>query len=341
MSVRNVKDKNEKNIIITALSVMVILFAISLTAGKYPISAGRIICIITGKADASVTRVFYYLRLPRCLMTFFVGAALGISGSVYQTIFRNPLASPDLIGVSAGANLGSAAAIVIFSGAGFYFVIVSSFAGGICAAGAVLFMAKCLRSRSTSTYILAGIMINAVCAAALMALKYFADSENELSAIEFWEMGSFGSVTLVKFLYILPVFFAGICGILLLSRQIVMLSLGDDEARSLGVRIKSIRTSVLLINTLLTSAAVCATGLISFVGLTAPHISGLLIKRNGMNRIVLAGIVGAILVSTADMLVRLLPVAEFPVSIITTAVGIPFLAAFLIKKEKNHDNSVC
>lgn len=330
----DIKKNSKKTTIlfVSAAVLLTVLFFVSLCIGKYPLSAGTVLNIISGKAAETDAKVFVFLRLARCLMALIVGIALGVSGAVYQTVFRNPLASPDLIGVSAGANLGAATVIVLLSGAGFYSVIVGSFLGGMLAALAVMLIARAIGNNSTAIYILAGIMINAVSTACLMALKYFADTENELAAIEYWEMGSLGNITMDKLLYVLPIFAISLCGILLLSRQIGLMSLGDNEARALGVRLKAVRTMILMFNTLLVASAISTTGLISFVGLTAPHIAKAITKRNGKAHLILSGLVGALVVLAADTAVRAFLQTELPVSILTTAIGVPVLAVFLIKR---------
>lgn len=263
------------------------------------------------------------------------GVGLGIAGSVYQIIFKNPLASPDIIGIAGGANLGAAVAIVSVSTSGMIAIAAGAFWGGLIAVVCVMLLVKATRSRSTSTYVLAGIVINAISKAAIMALKYFADPENELAAMEYWEMGTFGNTTLSKLLSIRPMFLIGLAGILLLRRQIELMSLSDNECRALGVRLRPVRAAVLALSTLMVGSIISVTGLISFAGLIAPHTARLMLRRNDSTTIIMSGLVGAFVVLTADILARVLYSAELPISILTTVIGVPILIYFLCARGKD------
>ena len=167
-----------------------------------------------------------------------------------------------------------------------------------------------------------------------MGVKYFADPENELAAMEYWEMGTLGNTTAAKVMTVFPLFCVGVIGIILLRRQIEMLALSDNECRALGMRIGIVRTIILLLSTLLVAAIICVTGLISFVGLIAPHIAKLILKRNNFNTMVLSGFIGAIVILVADIFARLLYSVELPISILTTVIGVPMLIYFLCEKGK-------
>ncbi len=277
-------------------------------------------------------RVFFTLRLPRTVMTILSGAALGVAGAVYQLIFKNPLASPDIIGVAGGANLGAAIAIVSGSATGMLPIAFGAFWGGLAAVLFVMFLIRATGSRQTATYVLAGIVINAVTRSLIMILKYFADPANELAAMEYWEMGTFGNVTLSKVVTILPLFLIGMAGLLLLRRQIELMSLGDNEARSLGVRLKPLRTTILLLSTLLVTSVISVTGLISFAGLIAPHTARMMLGRNDAVTIFMSGCVGSFVVLTADILARSLYSNELPISILTSVIGVPMLVYFMSRR---------
>ena len=217
----NSKIKNRLTPILFAVITAAVITAavVSVCVGKYTITTADIQAILKGEPVQEMTRkVFTTLRLPRTVMALIAGVGLGIAGSVYQIIFKNPLASPDIIGIAGGANLGAAVAIVSVSTSGMIAIAAGAFWGGLIAVVCVMLLVKATRSRSTSTYVLAGIVINAISKAVIMALKYFADPENELAAMEYWEMGTFGNTTLSKLLSILPMFLIGLAGILLLRR---------------------------------------------------------------------------------------------------------------------------
>lgn len=339
----NIKFVNSKikkrltPILFAVITAAVITAAVvSVCVGKYTITTADIQAILKGEQVQEMTRkVFTTLRLPRTVMALIAGVGLGIAGSVYQIIFKNPLASPDIIGIAGGANLGAAVAIVSVSTSGMIAIAAGAFWGGLIAVVCVMLLVKATRSRSTSTYVLAGIVINAISKAVIMALKYFADPENELAAMEYWEMGTFGNTTLSKLLSILPMFLIGLAGILLLGRQIELMSLSDNECRALGVRLRPVRAAVLALSTLMVGSIISVTGLISFAGLIAPHTARLMLRRNDSTTIIMSGLVGAFVVLTADILARVLYSAELPISILTTVIGVPILIYFLCTRGKD------
>lgn len=294
-------------------AAILVAAVVSICVGKYSITVDDIRAIFAGKeVDDMTRRVFLTLRLSRTIMAIIAGVGLGVAGSVYQIIFKNPLASPDIIGIAGGANLGAAIAIVSISTSGMFAIASGAFWGGLAAVVCVMLLVKATRSRSTSTYVLAGIVINAISKAIIMALKYFADPENELAAMEYWEMGTFGNTTLSKLLSILPMFLIGLIGILLLRRQIELMSLSDNECRALGVRLKPVRAAVLALSTLMVGSIISVTGLISFAGLIAPHTARLMLRRNNSITIIMSGMVGAFVVLTADILARVLTAPSCP-----------------------------
>lgn len=334
----NSKIKNRLTPILFAVITAAVITAavVSVCVGKYTITTADIQAILKGEQVQEMTRkVFTTLRLPRTVMALIAGVGLGIAGSVYQIIFKNPLASPDIIGIAGGANLGAAVAIVSVSTSGMIAIAAGAFWGGLIAVVYVMLLVKATRSRSTSTYVLAGIVINAISKAVIMALKYFADPENELAAMEYWEMGTFGNTTLSKLLSIRPMFLIGLAGILLLRRQIELMSLSDNECRALGVRLRPVRAAVLALSTLMVGSIISVTGLISFAGLIAPHTARLMLRRNDSTTIIMSGLVGAFVVLTADILARVLYSAELPISILTTVIGVPILIYFLCARGKD------
>lgn len=334
----NSKIKNRLTPILFAVITAAVITAavVSVCVGKYTITTADIQAILKGEQVQEMTRkVFTTLRLPRTVMALIAGVGLGIAGSVYQIIFKNPLASPDIIGIAGGANLGAAVAIVSVSTSGMIAIAAGAFWGGLIAVVCVMLLVKATRSRSTSTYVLAGIVINAISKAAIMALKYFADPENELAAMEYWEMGTFGNTTLSKLLSIRPMFLIGLAGILLLRRQIELMSLSDNECRALGVRLRPVRAAVLALSTLMVGSIISVTSLISFAGLIAPHTARLMLRRNDSTTIIMSGLVGAFVVLTADILARVLYSAELPISILTTVIGVPILIYFLCARGKD------
>lgn len=312
-------------------AVLIILLAVvavkSLAVGKYPLSFEKIL-----DGDEMQRKVFYTLRLSRTAVAVIGGAVLGICGYVYQTVFRNPLASPDIIGVSSGASFGAAAGILWFGSASA--ITASSFAGAVLAVCLAILLSSADKTGKKSTIVLAGIAVHALAQTALMCLKITADPDRELASIEYWIMGSLASVTSYKIGANLIICTVVTVIILFLHRQIILLSADEGEAKMLGVSVGKIRLMVLLLATLAVSAVVSLTGLISFIGLLAPHISRLITKSNHIVTMVFSGITGGILLCSADILARSTAQTELPVSIFTSLIGVPMLI-FLTLKGRN------
>jgi len=324
-----------KIIYIIALIFVMVSFIMSISIGKYNLSMIDIYKILKGTHENTMAiNVFYTLRLPRSIMVVLAGIGLSMAGSIYQTIFKNPLASPDIIGVSSGANVGAAASIVFFSG-GLMTVAFGAFIGGMFAVLCVVGIVKLSRLDGILTYILAGIVINAISQGLIMSLKYFADPEKHLGAIEFWSMGSFGSVTMGKLSVIFPFFLFGILGMFLFRWKINMLSINDEEAKTIGISVERSRYIILFFTTLVVASIVSVTGLISFIGLIPPHIARFILKKNDFKTTVFSGLIGAILLTLADCIARSVISSEIPISIITSFIGAPYLAILVCMRNKS------
>lgn len=307
--------------------IMIALGCISLFVGKYPLSLEKLLA-----GNSMQWRVFLTLRLSRTVVGVVGGFALGVAGFVYQTVFRNPLASPDIIGVSSGASAGAAAGILFLSGT--VAVTASAFLGALIAVVFALALSALDRSGKNSTIILAGIAVHSLAQTALMALKLTADPERELASIEYWIMGGLNGISVYSIGGNLLLCIICMTALFLLHRQVILLSAEEGEARMLGVSVDKLRLTVLLIATLVVSSVVSLTGLISFVGLLAPHGARLLTKHNRISTMLLSGFVGAILLCSADILARSVAATELPVSIFTSLLGAPFLI-FLIVRGRN------
>lgn len=304
---------------------VIIEFVSSFFIGKYPLSFENIIA-----GDAQSLRVLLTLRIPRGLVALVGGFAFGVTGMVYQTVFRNPLASPDIIGVASGASAGAAFAI-LFLGGSTVFVTGSAFAGSMIAVGAALALSSLVPGKSKMTIVLSGIAVNSLAQTVLTLLKLTADPEKELSAIEYWIMGSLNAITLQE--VPIMVFLNIICMALLvlLYRQVLLLSVEEEEAALLGISVAKSRALILVIATLMTASVVSITGVISFVGLLAPHIARVIMKDNRLATLWLSGLCGSALLMLADILVRTVSASELPVSVFTSLLGVPFLFYFLRK----------
>ena len=297
--------------------LMIALAAASLFVGKYPLTLEGLL-----SGDVMQLRVFWTLRASR--------TAVGvIGGFAYQTVFRNPLASPDVIGVSSGASAGAAAGILFLSGAAA--VTASAFAGALAAVVLALALSSLDRAGRNGTIVLAGIAVHALAQTALMCLKLTADPERELASIEYWIMGSLNGISGYSIGVNLLLCLLCVSALFLLHRQILLLSAEEGEARMLGADVGRLRLAVLLLATLAVSCVVSLSGLISFVGLLAPHGARLLTKRNRVGTMLLGGMLGSILLTGADILARSVSSTELPVSIFTSLLGAPFLIFLIIR----------
>lgn len=328
-STTNNKRKNKNKATITIILGAVILAALSIFSffvGRYPLTLNGLL-----QGDDMQWRVFLTLRASRGIIGCIGGFVLGIAGFVYQTVFKNPLASPDIIGVSSGASAGAAFGILFLSGT--MSVTISAFAGAICCVILVLILSSLTYERDGKSIVLAGIAVHSLAQTALVCLKLTADPEKQLASIEYWIMGSLNGISIYSIGS--NVILCAVCLLImfLLYRQIIMLSLDDAEGKMLGVNVNQIRMLVLLIATLATSSVISMTGLISFISLLAPHGARMLLKNNRLSTMLLSGLIGGCLLNFGDILARSVCSTELPVSIFTSIIGAPFLIYLCIRRK--------
>lgn len=327
---KNTYNYRNKIILLSAIQVLLLLAVLvwSVITGQYPLTLKSLL-----SGDTMSIMVFKRLRLPRALMGVIGGFGLSISGYIYQLIFKNPLASPDIVGVSSGASAGAALAIVAVS-ASVPFISISAFIGAVTALIITLLTASLVPGRNSYTIVLAGIAIHSVAQTILMFLKLAADPEKQLASIEYWIMGSLNGISRDSLAIPFLTTLAGFIIMAMLYRQVLILSTSEEEAVSLGVNVTILRFIILMLATLVVSSIICVTGLISFIGLIAPHIARLLTKRNDIFTYITSGFTGAILLTLADILARSVSSSELPVSIFTSLLGAPLLIILLIRANK-------
>ena len=273
------------------------------------------------------------VRFPRTMATVIVGAALALSGAVYQGIFKNPLVSPDFLGVSAGACVGAAVAILLSLSAGL--VQVFAFFGGILAVSLTLLIPKLLRSDSNIMLVLAGIIVGGAMSSILGFIKYIADPETQLAAITYWQLGSFAYVDNKAVLSVLPLSIAAAIVILAMAWWINILSLGEQEAQSLGANVSLLRGVCIVCSTVLTAGAVCISGTIGWVGLVIPHFGRMMVGSDNRTLLPACCFIGGIFMLLVDTVTRIIGPAEMPVSILTGIIGAPFFA-WLLYRQRMH-----
>lgn len=273
------------------------------------------------------------VRFPRTMATVIVGAALALSGAVYQGIFKNPLVSPDFLGVSSGACIGAAVAILLSMSSGM--IQIFAFFGGILAVSLTVFIPRAMRSDSNIMLVLAGIIVSGAMTSILGFIKYIADPETQLAAITYWQLGSFAYVDNGTVLSILPLSAAAAAIILAMAWWINILSLGEQEAQSLGVNVSLLRGVCIVCSTVLTAGAVCISGTIGWVGLVIPHFGRMLIGSDNRALLPACCFIGGIFMLVVDTVTRIIGPAEMPVSILTGIIGAPFFAWLLYRQRMN------
>ena len=313
--------------------VLVIAVIVSLLVGRYNIKPLEIIkTIFYGNTDSMEFNLIWNIRFPRVILALVCGGALALSGMVYQSIFQNPIVSPDVLGVSSGASLGAAIAIV-FLGAAQVYIQIMAFIFGI---GAVLFsliLSKNMRSNRVLALIISGIVTGAISASFLMMIKYLADPYKELPSIDFWLMGGFYNSSWSNVIYVSVLTVISTIILFLFRWKLKVLTMGDEQAKLLGINVKAIRIIAIFSATLLVSAVVSVAGVISWIGLLAPHIVKFYTKDDISEVMGLTMIIGAIIMIIADTIARSITSTEIPVSILTSLVGAPFLVYILNRKE--------
>ncbi len=315
--------------IIIGAILLIALFCFSLFIGKFPLSLQKLL-----EGDKLHINVFWTLRFSRAIVGAAGGFVLGVAGYAFQTIFRNPLAAPDIIGVSSGASAGAAFGILFLHG--MLGVTVSAFFGALIAVILAVAIASIDRTGSRSTVILAGIAVHSLAQTCLMCLKMTADPEKQLASIEYWIMGSLNGINIHIIGWNLAICLLSVLMIFLLHRQMLLLATQETEARMMGVNVNAMRMLILIIATLSVAAVVSLTGLISFVGLLAPHSARKLTHRNDRKTMLLSGLLGGCILVIADILARSVTAAELPISIFTSLIGAPFLIfLILFRRERS------
>jgi iron complex transport system permease protein len=297
-----------------------------------------------GEINPIIEGLFFQIRLPRTFMCFIVGAALSVSGALMQSLFRNPIVEPGLVGTSAGAALGASLMFVFGKTSLFESVFflgdlllpVSAFIGGLVATIIVYKFSSYYGKVNVATMILAGIAVNAMAAGGTGFLSYFA-RDPQARSITFWNLGTFSgadwkSVIIVSISTVLCFFL-----VLRYSKQLNAIQLGETEAGYLGFNVERMKIQLILINTLMVAVATSMVGVISFVGLTVPHLLRLMKGSDNRYLIIGSGLLGAIVMIVADMLARIIIApSEMPIGIITAFVGAPVFLFLLFKNRKKH-----
>lgn len=309
-----------------------LFFAISV--GQYAIPLGEllqsIVSLITGKPLTDAEFIIWNIRFPRILTALLVGAALAISGATYQGMFRNPLVSPDILGVSAGSGLG--AVVAIYFDLPILGIQLLAFLFGLATVGLVYLVSQLVRRLDPIlALVLAGIAISALLGAGISLIKLLSDPYSQLTMITFWLMGSLTMATMSDLYVVGPIFIISMIPLILLRWRMNLLSLDDEEALALGVNIKLLRLIFIISATMMTSAAVSITGIIGWIGLVIPHVARLLVGPDFRKLLPTSLFIGAGFLILTDTVARTFFPIEIPLSILTAFIGAPFFIGLLIK----------
>ena len=308
---------------------------LALLTGPYPLSPGDIARALWrrlagGDGAPAVDTVLFGVRLPRIGSALLVGAALAAAGATYQNLFRNPLVSPDILGVSAGAGLG--AVLGIFLSLPVFAIQALAFAGGLATVALVYLVAAAVRGREpVLVLVLAGVVVGALAGSMISLLKVLADPYDQLPAITFWLLGSLAGTTAGDLRGAVPAVLLGLAPLLLLRWRIDVLALGDEEAKALGVEAGRLRRIVVAAATLVTAAVVAISGQIGWVGLIVPHIARILVGPGFARLLPTAMLLGAGYLLLVDTAARSLGTVETPLGILTALAGAPFFLWLLAR----------
>lgn len=335
-------------VLLTAAGVLFVLFLVSLTLGRYSVPLSQVIRILAHRlwaafgldrvlpmtvtwTDAMETAVIS-IRLPRIVTAMLVGCSLSAAGATFQGVFRNPMASPDILGASHGAAFGAALAILL--GCSSRFITAFAFAGAILTVVLVFLIAQRAPGQRVVNLILAGIMVGSLFSAGTSYLKLVADPSNQLPTITYWLMGSLSGTRLEHILPAMIPMTLGLVPLLLLRWRLNLLSLGDSEARALGVNTDLLRAVLILCATLVTAASISVSGVIGWVGLVVPHLSRKLIGSDNRGLLPCSMLTGGAFLLLVDDVSRNLLATEIPIGILTAVIGAPFFIVLLLRKEK-------
>lgn len=325
------RSANKKKVIIIGFITVVVMF-ISLFIGRFKIP---ILKFINGfNLNEMEKTVFFHIRLPRILLVMGVGAALSVAGASYQSTFRNPLVSPDILGVSAGASFGAALGMIL-SFQSFTTIYFLAFVFGVVAVFLTYFISKLGKTNMIMMMVLAGIVVGSLFNAFISILKYVADPYEKLPGIVFWLMGGFSRTGWDELKFAAPFIIVGIVILILIRWHLNVMSMGEEEAISMGINVKLIRRVMIFFSTLMVASSVATVGQVSWVGLVVPHIARFIVGADHRYMVPASGLLGASFLLIMDDIARSLTGAEIPISIITALLGAPFFAYLLISQKNS------
>ncbi len=330
------KSRSRLIIIILGAALIAAIF-LSFFLGRYPITPSELVGMLMSRLfpvdpfwTDTMETVLFNVRLPRVILACLVGCCLSAAGASYQGVFQNPMAAPDILGASAGAAFGAALAIYHYAPAGL--VAVSAFAFSMVTIGLVILIGKRAKGSKVLGLILAGIMISSLFSAGTSYIKLVADPMDKLPKITYWLIGSLAGATKYDVYFAAVPMFLGLVPLYLLRWRINVLTLGDDEAKAIGINAKAIRLIVMICATLVTAASVSVSGMIGWVGLVIPHLVRRLVGNNYRYLMPASMLGGALFLLIVDNVSRNLMTTELPIGILTAFVGAPFFIYLITRR---------
>ena len=322
-------------------AILLVIFLLSFSIGRYGVPADQVLRILFSRIfhlpiaetwTPEMETVVINIRLPRILLACLVGCSLSAAGASYQGVFQNPMAAPDILGASSGAAFGAALAILFGAASGM--ITLSAFLFSMITVLAVFLIAQRAPGARVVNLILAGIMISSLFTAGTSYIKLVADPTNQLPQITYWLMGSLSGARLRDIGFVALPLALGLVPLLLLRWQINILTLGDEEARTLGINTNRLRLIVIVCSTLVTAASVSVSGMIGWVGLVIPHLCRKLVGSNYRYLMPATYLGGAAFLLLVDNLSRNLLAVEIPIGILTAFIGAPFFIYLICRREK-------
>jgi len=336
------KQQNVNQMKIMGLAIiLLVVIIVSFRLGRYPIQTKELFGILLSKIhplapfwSEQTEAIFFNVRLPRIILGCLVGCCLSAAGAAYQGIFQNPMAAPDILGASAGAAFGAALAILLYGSS--HLITVSAFCFSLASVALVYFISKKAKGKSILSLILSGIMVSSLFSAGTSYIKLVADPNDQLPAITYWLIGSLAGAKMSQVQFAFLPMLAGLVVLLFLRWQINVLTMGDDEARTMGINAKAIRLLVIVCATLVTAASVSVSGMIGWAGLVIPHLARRVVGNNYKYLMPASMLAGAIFLLLVDNVSRNLLATEIPLGILTAFIGAPFFIYLITRRGETY-----
>lgn len=314
-------------------------FFLSFLIGRYPIPPKTVLDIILAQFfeitpywEDALETVVIQVRLPRIILAILIGGALSISGAAYQTLFKNPMVSPDILGVSAGAGFG--AALMMLNSGTWVEVQTSALIFGLLAVAVAYLIGNVYGKQQLTILVLAGIVVSSLFQALLSIVKTYADTDNQLPSITFWLMGGLGKGSLTDIAVMIPASVVSLVLLFLFRHKIDLLAAGEHEAATMGVNVTAVKLVVIVTSTLLTVVSVSICGIVGWVGMVIPHIARMITGANFAKLSSVSFFIGGLFLLSIDNIIRGVEGVELPLGVLTALVGTPVFAMLLVRVKR-------